>query len=343
MQVRIINPVEYKDWDRQIKKLEGSTIFHTAAWAKVLLESYGYNPVYFTVLKNEEIVGFLPVFTINSFLTGRRGVSLPFTDECRPLIDSDQIFKTVWKFVLQHGENAKWKHIELRGEHSAYRSEPCFDRFYFHQIDLNCDDAQLLRRFRDSNKRNIKKALRCGVKIRQEYSLESVEEFYRLNCFTRKKHGLPPQPLKFFIKLYDHIVSKKKGFVSLASIEDKVIAAAVFLKFHERMTYKYGASHNGYLKYRANNLLIWDAIKTAIKDGYKQFDFGRTEAANEGLLQFKRGWAAREYKRGYYRYTFENHQFVESSYRLKSSYGVLKKLPIPLLRMIGRLLYRHVG
>ena len=45
---------------------------------------------------------------------------------------------------------------------------------------------------------NIKKALKEGVEVQLHNSFESVKSFFKLNCMTRKRHGLPPQPFKFF-------------------------------------------------------------------------------------------------------------------------------------------------
>ena len=40
-------------------------------------------------------------------------------------------------------------------------------------------------------------------------SVEAVRIFYSLQCQTRKKHGLPPQPFKFFLNIHKHILSQK--------------------------------------------------------------------------------------------------------------------------------------
>ena len=343
MQVKIINPVEFSRWDRQIKKLKGSTIFHTAAWARVLHESYGFCPAYFTIPQNDKVIGCLPIQGIKSFITGRRGISLPFTDICCPLFETNEQFEMAWKKVIDYGKNSKWKHIELRGEHTAYSTEPSSDSYYIHQIDLNYDNVQLMKLLRNSTKRNIKKAERSGVIIHKSDSLESIKAFYRLNCLARKKHGLPPQPIKFFLKLHQYIIAAKMGFVSLGLIQNKVIAAAIFFQFRDKVIYKYGASNYKYQNLRANNLLIWDAIVTAINNGYRQFDFGRTEPGNKGLLQFKRGWATQEHRRKYFRYSLMKNAFTETPPKLKSSYTLFKRFPMPLLKFVGNLLYRHVG
>ena len=69
--IRIINPIEFEGWDDMIAPLPGSSFFHTAAWAKVLSESYNYKPTYFTLFENNRLIGLLPVMDVNSILTGQ--------------------------------------------------------------------------------------------------------------------------------------------------------------------------------------------------------------------------------------------------------------------------------
>ena len=76
----IINIDVSKDprWDRFVAKHPSATIYHHSSWKKVLEKTYGYKAVYLAVTdqKNNVQAG-LPLFYINSRLTGNRFVSLP--------------------------------------------------------------------------------------------------------------------------------------------------------------------------------------------------------------------------------------------------------------------------
>ena len=99
MDLQIIDPTEYVGWDELLLSVPAANIFHTASWANVLKESYDYRPLYFTRIKNSKISVLIPIMEINSGLTGKRGVSLPFTDYCEPIIDDQkenpQIFSAI--------------------------------------------------------------------------------------------------------------------------------------------------------------------------------------------------------------------------------------------------------
>jgi lipid II:glycine glycyltransferase (peptidoglycan interpeptide bridge formation enzyme) len=242
-----------------------------------------------------------------------------------------------------HGKQANWKYIEFRGENQFLRGSSTLTHHFTHTLTLAKDEKKIFSSFKSNVKRNIKKAQKENLKVELSHTLESVDEFYRLNCTTRKHHGLPPQPYSFFRKMYNHIIAPQNGFVALAVHQAKPVAGAVYFHHAGEAIYKYGASDRKYQKLRPNNLVMWQAIKWYCRNGYKTFNFGRTEPNNLGLRQFKRGWGTRE--RLIYNYTYDltKDEFVKPNITFKTSYNLFKILPLPILKATGRLLYRHVG
>lgn len=344
MDIQIINPIDYPAWDDLLLSCSGYTFFHSSAWAKVLHESYHYTPIYFTVFDNGRLLALMPVMEINSFFTGRRGVSLPFTDYSEPIISNGIQFQDVIEHIIEYGKNGGWRFLEIRSVNSLTPLTFPSLTYLRHTLDLSQNEDQIASKFRHSTKRNIKKAIKEGVKVNIFNSLESIKEFYKLNCITRKHHGLPPQPYRFFKKVYDHIICKELGFVVFASFRDKPVAGAVYFHFGKKAVYKYGASDMSFQYLRANNLVMWEAIKWYCKNGYKSLCFGRTEPGNKGLIQFKSGWGTTEQPIHYYRYDLKKNVFIKSTLRLTGFYNkIFRNIPIPILNKVGSILYRHVG
>jgi len=340
--LQIINPIEYSGWDELLLTNGNYSLFHIASWAKVLSESYNYRPLYFIEINNDKLTGLIPIMAIKSPLTGQRGVSLPFTDHC-PIIGSDKNhLQDLLGKIIEYGRKAKWKTVEFRGGKKFLQGKIPFETYLTHSLDLMHPEQKILSNFRSSTKRNIKKAI-DKVQIGILNSFEAVKEFYRLNCITRKDHGLPPQPFLFFGKLYEHIIATNKGLVILASFSSKVIAGAVYIYFKDKAIFKYGASDKAYQRLRPNNLIMWEAIKWCRQNGYRQFSFGRTEPDNEGLLQFKRGWGTREETIHYYKYDLSKDAFVKDSSKIINPHAFFRKMPLPLLKLTGQIFYRHVG
>jgi len=257
-----------------------------------------------------KLLALIPIMGVNSFLTGRRGVSLPFTDYCKPIIGNGIPFQNLFEHIVENGKKYGWKSLELRSSSNLLPSTLPSLTFLGHVLDLSQNEEQIFQNFRDSTKRNTKKATKEGVEVKIDHSLGSVKEFYRLNCMTRREHGLPPQPFYFFKKIYDHVISKGLGMVVLASLDKENVAGAIYFHFGEKAVFKYGASDKTFQHLRANNLVMWEAIRWYSQNGYKSLCFGRTEPENQGLIQFKSGWGATEQPIHYYRYDLRKGSFV---------------------------------
>lgn len=342
--LKVINPIFYPGWDELLVSTRRCNFFHSSSWARVLSGSYGFNPVYFTAFDNGRLFALIPVMEISSLLTGRRGVSLPFTDYCDPILPESIQHQQILEQVIQHGRSCRWRFMELRGAQNLLPSIPTSATYIGHTLDLFKDEGKIYSDLRDSTRRNIKKAVAAGVEVKLSNSIESIREFYRLNCMTRKQHGLPPQPYYFFENIYEIILSKNFGIVALGSSAGKNIAGAVFFHFNGKAIYKYGASDRVYQHLRANNLVMWEGIRWYCKNGYESLCLGRTEAKNIGLRQFKNGWGTREHEICYYKYDFSRNAFLKNQRLLGSKYTtLLGKIPSPVLELVGNLLYRHMG
>jgi len=308
MRLEIINPVSTPLWDEALESCPGASFFHTTRWARVLVDSHGYKPAYFCSGGKPPSV-LVPLMEVSSFLTGKRGVSLPFSDYSSPLFDRMTDPMEAMDQLIRHGRSAGWKYIEIRDPDRFKEGIPTFTTYIGHALDLERTEETLYSSFRGSTKRSIRKAQNEGVEVRRSTSLESVRAYYRLHCMTRRTHGLPPQPWRFFQAIY-----------------------------------KYGASDKAYQNLRANNLVMWEAIRWCRAAGYGSFCFGRTEHDNQGLLQFKDGWGTTRRTIRYYRYDMARAVYVAGPHWNAAVYGkIFRALPVSVLRAVGTALYRHVG
>ena len=281
---------------------------------------------------------------IDSILTGKRAVALPFTDCCDPIYqDTDQL-ALLMEYSAEYGRKSGWRTISIRPEKPFPSTYPPSLSFYGHNLRLSADENALFSTFRGSTRQNIKKAVKVGVKITISDSLDAIKEFYKLNCITKRNHGIPPQPYLFFENVHKHILSKGLGIVVLASLGKNIIAGAVFFHFGKTALYKYGASEMRYQNLRANNYIFSEAIKWYCRKGYESLRFGRTEAENAGLRQFKKGWATNEFTINYYKYSINRRVYISDTLKLNGYCNALiRKMPLALNRIVGSLLYRHVG
>lgn len=344
MSLQILDPTQYPGWDSMLLGTPSYSFFHSSEWARVLSESYGFKSNYFVNIREGKLSVLIPFMEVNSFLTGRRGVSLPFTDYCEPIISNGFSFQNLFDQIAEHGKKRGWRSMEFRSLADIFPgTQPSLNYLGYH-LDLSEGEGKVFSNFRDSTLRNAKKALKEGVEVERDQSLESIKEFYRLNCLTRKEHGLPPQPFYFFRKIYDHVISKDLGMVVLASHNKAKIAGAIYFHIGKNAVFKYGASDKKFQHLRANNLVMLEAIRWYCKNGYRSLCFGRTELEHQGLIQFKSGWGASEKPIHYYRYDLRMGSFVRGSSMVSGFHNkIFRNTPIPLLKGIGSVLYKHTG
>lgn len=342
--IGLLDPLHDPDWNERVRMHENASFFMTSGWARVLADSYGYHPRYFGEVRNGELTALMPFMEVSSILTGKRGVSLPFTDQCEPITPNETGLHDVFRSAIDHGKRSGWRYLELRPGSGLDAQMPPSTVCFGHVLDLTPGPDQIFRGLRDSTRRNIKRAQNAGVTVTVSDAADDLLEFCRLNCMTRREHGLPPQPAKFFGNIQRHVLARGHGMVVLASYGGNTIAGAVYFHFGRNAVYKYGASDRRYQNLRANNLVMWEAIRRYASDNLRLFDFGRTEPGNEGLLQFKRGWGAVEGPVKYYRYDLRRGEFVTSRLAVAGAHTTyFRHMPMPLLKLAGTLLYRHMG
>ena len=284
----------------------------------------------------------MPLMEASSLVSGRRGVSLPFTDHCEPLADSQDKFNELWNSALETGKARNWRYVELRGGKKWLPGAIPSLRFHRHVLNLADGEDAVFGRFEGSVRQAIRKAQKSGVQVEKTHDLEGMQTYYQLHCGTRKKHGLPPQPWVFFLNIVRHLMSKGLGVLVLARIDQIAVAGAIFFCGRQGV-YKFGASDENRQEARANNLVMWEGIRWLAAKGSEELDFGRTSLDNEGLRRFKTGWGSKESTLEYVKYDLRRACFRVDKDRATGWHNeIFSRMPIALLRAAGTLMYRQM-
>jgi CelD/BcsL family acetyltransferase involved in cellulose biosynthesis len=299
LHIEKVDPRANPAWDEFVARHPGATVFHTSAWCRVLADTYGYKPAYLVSREYGTFIAGIPLMLIDPLLTSRRLVGLPFSDVCGPLLAGDRD-QELLAAVLDEVTDSRAAGVQLRG--------PCGDmpvysngtNFYQHVISLEGDFFEA--NVHNSARRAIRKAEKQGVTVRASTDLADMRRFFDLMVLTRRKHGLLPQPWRFYVNLHRHLIAEGHGYLLLADYQGQTIAGDLILQFRDQLTYKFNASDPRFLDVRPNNLLLWRAMHLGAEAGHRSLDLGRCELDNEGLRRFKLLWGAREERIGYYHY-----------------------------------------
>jgi lipid II:glycine glycyltransferase (peptidoglycan interpeptide bridge formation enzyme) len=217
-------------------------------------------------------------------------------------------------------------------------------KFYWHTTALSLDPEAVFRRFKQSQvQRNIRRAEKEGVTVHVGTTWENMQLFYGLHINTRRRQGVPVQPIGYFRSLWKNLVSEGLGFIALAYHHKQLLAAAVFLHWKKTITYKYGASDSRFWGLRPNNLIMWQAIRWGCENGYQVFDWGRTDLEDEGLRDFKLGWGSEE-KMLQYTILADRPPHPAGQGRLRKAMKiVIQHSPTWVCRVMGELFYRFAA
>jgi lipid II:glycine glycyltransferase (peptidoglycan interpeptide bridge formation enzyme) len=215
--------------------------------------------------------------------------------------------------------------------------------FYLHRLDLRPGAMELFRRFHhDCIQRKIRRAEREGVEVKTGRSDDFVRTFYGLLLQTRRRQGLPPQPLAWYRNLT--ALLGESVTIHLAFRGSQAIAGIVTLQHGKHLVYKYGASEPAFHRLGTMPYLLWKVIGRAVDFGLEQLDMGRTDLDNPGLVVFKDRWNAARSLLVYLRSPASRpYSSTDGQWRKMIASHACSVLPDACLIKLGSLFYPHLG
>jgi hypothetical protein len=346
--IQAIDPIRDPRWPELVLGHPRATVFHTPQWLDALRRTYGYQPVaYVTDGSGSELSGGIPFCEVDSWLTGRRLVSLPFSDHCQPLVESggelDAVLGTLQRLSLER----RWRYVQLRPlvteplgslDGSGFGRE---DAEYHYRLDLRADLDTLFRGLKTVLRYDVRRAERASLRYMVGRDPEMVAAYFRLHVMTRSKQGVPPQPLAWFRNLADCLGEMLE--VHLLLQDDTPIAGLVTIRFRDQFMWKYSASDPMRNGTGLGKSLMWKSICRAKELGASTLDMGRCDRDNVGLAQFKERWGAVPTDLHYLRFPAPSSKPGRSRWMSEASRSIAPRLPAAMLAVAGRVAYRHVG
>jgi GNAT acetyltransferase-like protein len=324
-----------------------ASIFHTPGWLDALRRTYGYEPKGFTTsAPGENLANGLVFCQIDSWLTGRRLVSLPFSDHCEPLVDDREALNDFLRWLEGNSAESGWKYVEIRPEHQCDVLESSGFRvsheYCFHTLDLRPGSEELFRRFHKSCvQRKVQRAEREKLDYEAGRSKSLVHKLYSLLLLTRRRQQLPPQPIEWFDNLADTLGDALT--IRIASKDGQPVAATLALRFKDTVVYKYGCSDPKANQLGGMPFLFWRTIQEEKSRGCHVLDLGRSASDNSGLITFKNHLGATCSKLSYYSHPPSRALSASGTKEREIPRPVIACLPDPVLTLAGRVLYRHFG
>jgi len=344
--VYAIDPLQDPRWPAFVEQHSAASIFHTPGWLRALQRTYHHDSIAFTTSPPAAALADALLFTnVDSWLTGRRLISLAFSDHCEPLITDSRQLLDLCRFAERIRTSEGGRYVEIRPETSISLSTGGFhmaQTFYLHRLDLRPSLDALHRSFhKDCVQRKIRRAEREQLTYETGRSESLLRKLYALLQLTRRRHQLPVQPLKWFRNLVDCLGDKV--CIRIVSREGRPVAGILTLTHRNRILYKYGGSDARLHNLGGMALLLWRTIQEAKQMGLEEIDLGRTDRDNLGLIAFKEHWAARRSLLTTWRCPAAARAPLTEGPTAPIAKKIFARLPDGLLNAAGRLLYQHIA
>jgi len=310
--------------DSEIKAIEvlsltsESTLLYTSLnYMKLLKNFLQCEILIIQAIENERIIAYLPLAFKNS-ITGTVCNSLPFYGSNGGIIISpssenkEEILSALnveyQKLVAEKncisstiisnpldGEMNQWLNDNLAYD---FVDERIGQVTFFPELKENLE-VDLLNSFENPRPRNIRKALKEGVRIHSSNSNESMDFLYKVHYDNIMAIGGIPKEKRFF-DLIPSFFSDNEYKIYISEYNGERIGALLLFYYNRTVEYFTPAVVEKYRNLQPTALIIYEAMIEAIKGGYRNWNWGGTWLTQGGVYDFKKKWGTTDNRYFYY-------------------------------------------
>ncbi|MBO8168544.1 MAG: peptidoglycan bridge formation glycyltransferase FemA/FemB family protein [Thermoanaerobacteraceae bacterium] len=167
---------------------------------------------------------------------------------------------------------------------------------YVFRLDITPSMDELFMNLHSKTRYNVRLARRKGVEIKQDCTLQDLQDFYKILKITAERDKFLIRSYDYFKIIWDQLVENGLAKLFMAYYQGKPIAGTLAFIMGDIAWYIYGASSNEHRNVMPNYLLQWTMIEWAKNNGCKIYDFrgvpGKLTEDNPlyGLYRFKKGF-----------------------------------------------------
>lgn len=328
-------------WDRYIMSSPEGTFGHLSGWSKVY-EMYGFKSYPIAAVDStNEIRGVLPLFLMRNILGKKFLISNPFLGYGGICAEDNKTKEALIHKAKEIAVKNNVEYFEIRQLAATIDSLLVKNDFVTFFLRLGNGEDFIWKNILSSKVRNqIRKAIKSGLTV--DFGKKYFDDFYRVLAVNHRDLGTPLHDKTFFRKILEEF-NKLSGII-VVKHKDKVIAGMMYIHFRDVFSDPWAASLREYNKLCPNNILYWEAIKHACKNGFEYFDFGRS-TIDCGTCKFKKQWGAEQIQLNY-QYALNNAKkipvFSVHNNKYLPAIKVWKKLPMIIVNAIGPRVVRHL-
>ena len=328
------------DWDRFVHEQQSGTFFHLSGWREVIEKAGGHDCIFLYVEdEHGKIRAVLPLAMMKHLLFGKRLVSLPFCVYAGILSADGQATALLEQEVTAIARREKVDYVELR--HTAPVLDwQTKDLYYRFRKEISADADVNMKAIPRKQRAMVRKGFKADLHWRID---EELTDFYQAYENSVRNLGTPVFARSYFRALRETFGNSCD--ILTVTHHGEVVASVMSFYFREEVLPYYGGGKPAARQLAANDFMYWSLMCHASKRGARIFDYGRSKAGT-GAFSFKKNWGFEPEPLAYEYLPVGKPAIPELNPlnpRYKMAIEAWKKIPLPITRVIGPMLSRHLG
>jgi FemAB-related protein (PEP-CTERM system-associated) len=332
--------VELRD-PQEVRRIEDfvaehrASLFHRPAWLQAVAAGTGQRAAGLVSEKLGVVTGWLPLTEVRSALFGKVLVSSGFGVGGGILAEDETAVRALAECAQDYAVRGGFSGIELRGGGIPQGWDAWDDKHCGFERPLAADDEAELTAIPRKARAEVRKGLSFGHRVTIGRGASDLASHYACYSESVRNLGTPVFPRALFRAMLEafpdssDILTVWQGETPLASVLSFYHNGAV-------MPFWGGGSHAA-RPARANELMYYELMLHARRQGMTRFDFGRSKTGS-GPYSFKKNWGFAPEPLTYGAWTApgappRNIDPTDASYSRKIE--LWKKLPLPVANALG--------
>jgi FemAB-related protein (PEP-CTERM system-associated) len=329
-------------WAGYVERTPGGTLFHHPDWCDTVEAVFGHQPFHRLALRDNEIVGVLPLMEVRSILAGSLLVSVPYGTYGGVLADDETVREALAAEARRLAEQRKVCSLELRSAVGGLEGMVADERYATFARRLPARAEELGTYLPRKARAAVRQAqAREGLTVQHDNALLRVV----WELYARSMHRLASinYPYRFFEDLVERL--GRRAWVTVIWRDRRPVAGLLTFIFRETV-YPYFVGVDERIRCTgATNLIYFAVMEHAVRAGLRQFDFGRSRKDNTGSFRFKKNQGFEPRTLGYQRYVPAGRtppDLTPDNPRFSLARRIWPRLPLALTRPLGAWLARSI-
>ncbi len=322
---------------------QSGSVFHRPAWLKAVDAGTGQRGCGLVAEQLGVVTGWLPLTEVRSLVFGKTLVSSGFGVGGGILADCPNVARELAHSAQDHAQRYGFTSVELRGGQVPADWQSRSDKHCGFERALAADDEAELLAIPRKARAEVRKGLKNGLTVRVGREANDLAAHYAVYSESVRNLGTPVFPKRLFAEML-------RAFPDTSDIltvfKDNAPIASVLSFYHNGAVLPFwGGGSFAARGARANELMYYELMLHARRQGMERFDFGRSKTGS-GPFNFKKNWGFEPRPLTYSEWTApgESARDIDPTSDVYSrKIALWQKLPLPVANAIGPFIARDLA